>query len=100
MLVHTDERWAEDPFPIWDELRETCPVARTERWGGSWMPTRYDDIAAVAHDSSESLIYPSKNSTLESSGTCNSRMCVASPYPPALLAAGISKRHAAAVWYC
>ena len=27
-----------------------CPVAHTERWGGSWMPTRYDDIVAVAQE--------------------------------------------------
>jgi cytochrome P450 len=47
---HTDPVWAEDPFPIWDDLRVRCPVAHTERYGGAWLPTRHDDIAAVAHD--------------------------------------------------
>lgn len=45
-----DPRYVADPFPIWDELRESCPVAHTERLGGSWLPTRYGDVTAVAHD--------------------------------------------------
>jgi cytochrome P450 len=45
-----DPRYIEDPFPIWDQLRQECPVPHTERWGGSWMPTRYEDVSAVAHD--------------------------------------------------
>ena len=45
-----DPRYVADPFPIWDELRATCPVPHTDRWGGSWMPTRYADVSAVAHD--------------------------------------------------
>lgn len=47
---HTDDVWAADPYPIWDELRQACPVAHTERYGGVWLPTRYDDVAAVAYD--------------------------------------------------
>ena len=45
-----DAGYVEQPFPIWDELRATCPIAHTERWGGSWLPTRYTDVAAIAHD--------------------------------------------------
>ena len=47
---HTDEAWAADPFPIWDELRERCPVAHSDRYGGVWLPTRHEDVAAVAYD--------------------------------------------------
>ncbi|MGZ4710814.1 MAG: cytochrome P450 [Acidimicrobiales bacterium] len=47
---HTDEAWAADPFPIWDELRATCPVAHSDRYGGVWLPTRHDDISAIAYD--------------------------------------------------
>ena len=47
---HTDPEWVADPFPIWDELRETCPVAHTDRYGGTWLPVRNEDIAAVAYD--------------------------------------------------
>ncbi|MEI8404409.1 MAG: cytochrome P450 [Actinomycetes bacterium] len=47
---HTDPVYVADPFPIWDELRETCPVAHTTRYGGAWLPTRYADVSAIAHD--------------------------------------------------
>jgi len=47
---HTDPAWAKDPFPIWDELRGKCPVAHSDRYGGVWLPTRHEDVAAVAYD--------------------------------------------------
>ncbi len=46
---HLDARWRDDPFPIWDELREG-PIARTERFEGAWLPTRYEDVEAIARD--------------------------------------------------
>jgi cytochrome P450 len=45
-----DPEYVANPYPVWDDLREQCPIARSERWGGSWMPTRYADVFAVAHD--------------------------------------------------
>jgi cytochrome P450 len=40
-----------DPFPIWDEIRAgDCPVAHTDRRGGAFLPTTWDDIASVAYD--------------------------------------------------
>lgn len=45
-----DAAYVADPYPLWDELRSHCPIAHTERWGGSWLPTRYEDISAIAHD--------------------------------------------------
>ncbi len=45
-----DRGYVEDPTPVWDELRDKCPIAHTERWGGSWLPTRYEDVVAIAHD--------------------------------------------------
>jgi cytochrome P450 len=57
---HLDPQWAADPYPIQDDLRQRCPVAHTERFGGAWLPTRYDDVAAIAYDtdrfSSRSII--------------------------------------------
>ena len=47
---HTDDGWAADPFPIWDELREKCPVAHSDRYGGVWLPTRHEDVSAIAYD--------------------------------------------------
>jgi cytochrome P450 len=45
-----DDDFVRDPYPIYDELRQSCPVAHTTRRGDTWMPTTYDDVAAVAHD--------------------------------------------------
>jgi cytochrome P450 len=45
-----DPRYLEDPFRIWDELRPTCPIVHTDRRKSSWMPLRYDDVTAIAHD--------------------------------------------------
>ena len=47
---HTDDQWAADPFPIWDDLREKCPVAHSDRYGGVWLPTRHEDVSAIAYD--------------------------------------------------
>ena len=45
-----DPEFVRDPYPIWQELRATHPMPHTERWGGSWMPTRYEDVSQIAHD--------------------------------------------------
>ena len=47
---HRDPRWIEDPYPIWDELRQTCPIARTDRFQGAYFPSRYADVKAIAYD--------------------------------------------------
>ena len=48
---HTDEAYAADPFPIWDEIRASeCPIAHTERYGGAWLPTSHDDVSEIAYD--------------------------------------------------
>jgi cytochrome P450 len=47
---HTDPGWVADPYPIWDRLREQCPVAHSDRYGGVWLPVSHDDVAAVAYD--------------------------------------------------
>ncbi len=41
-----DPAYVKDPVPIWNDLRNRCPIAHTERWGGSWLPTRYEDMQA------------------------------------------------------
>jgi len=47
---HTDPAWVADPYPIWDDLRAGCPVAHSDRYGGTWLPVRHEDVAAVAYD--------------------------------------------------
>jgi len=45
-----DQTYITDPYGIWDELRKSCPIAHTERWGGSWLPTSYADVTEIARD--------------------------------------------------
>jgi cytochrome P450 len=47
---HLEPEWSADPYPIQDDLRQRCPIAHTERFGGGWLPTRYEDVAAIAYD--------------------------------------------------
>ena len=47
---HLEPDWSGDPYPIQDDLRQRCPIAHTERFGGGWLPTRYSDVAAIAYD--------------------------------------------------
>ena len=64
---HHDPRWTTDPFPIWDELRSTCPVAHTDRYNeGVWLPTRYEDITQVAKNTA---VFSSGHSGVTAGGT-------------------------------
>ncbi|MFI6507269.1 cytochrome P450 [Streptosporangium sp. NPDC050855] len=66
---HTEPEWAADPYPIQDDLRQRCPIAHTDRFGGAWLPTRYEDVAAIAYDterfSSRSIIVSNFRPPLE-----------------------------------
>ena len=45
-----DPAWINDPYPIWKQLRQTCPVAHTERYGGAWLPVTHEYVSEVAYD--------------------------------------------------
>ena len=45
---HTHPDYAENAHQIWDDLRAECPVAHSDRFGGVWLPTRHEDISAIA----------------------------------------------------
>ena len=48
---HFDPQWTNNPYPIWDDLRQRCPVATSQRFeDGAYFPTRYDDVHAIAYD--------------------------------------------------
>jgi cytochrome P450 len=47
---HLDPRWRDDPYPIWDELRQKCPIAHTGRFQGAYLPTTYAAVEAIARD--------------------------------------------------
>ena len=66
---HLEPEWSADPYSIQDDLRQRCPIAHTERFGGAWLPTRYEDVAAIAYDterfSSRSIILSNFRSARE-----------------------------------
>ncbi len=43
-----DQEYIENPVPIWADMRAKCPVAHTERLGGSWNPTSFDAVREMA----------------------------------------------------
>jgi cytochrome P450 len=47
---HLDPRWVENPYPIWETLRDECPVAHTQRYRGVYFPSRFEDVRAIAND--------------------------------------------------
>jgi len=48
---HLHPDYNADPYRIWDDIRaSSCPVAHTERFNGVYLPTRHEDISAIAHD--------------------------------------------------
>jgi len=61
---HADPAYNQNAPQIWDQLRGTCPVAHTDRYGGAWLPVTHADVSAVARDtnhfSSEGAVLANK----------------------------------------
>lgn len=47
---HLDPAWVDNPYPIWDELQQKCPIAHTDRYMGVYFVSRHEDVRAVALD--------------------------------------------------
>lgn len=47
---HTNPEYGARAPEIWDDLRERCPIAHSEAFGGTWLPVRHEDVAAIAAD--------------------------------------------------
>lgn len=45
-----DETWGPNAIDIWNWVRESCPVATTERYGRAFMPVTMEAVSQVAHD--------------------------------------------------
>src|SRR5680860_11834 len=64
---HHHPDWVNNPFPTWEDLRKGCPMAHTDRYNeGVWLPTRYEDILAIAHDTTT---FSSAHSGVSTGGT-------------------------------
>lgn len=40
----------DDPYPLFAAMRERCPVARSDQYGGFWALTRYKEVVAANRD--------------------------------------------------
>ena len=40
----------DSPFELYRELRERCPVAHSDAWGGFWALLKHEDVARAASD--------------------------------------------------
>jgi cytochrome P450 len=49
-LNPNDPAYARDPYPTYRDLREKCPVAHSDDFGGFWMLSRYHDIREAARN--------------------------------------------------
>ena len=47
---HYDPTYAADPITEWRDMRAECPIGRSEKFRGMWVPVRHADIEAIARD--------------------------------------------------
>jgi cytochrome P450 len=47
---HTDSTFLKNPYPLFETLREECPIARSTRFDGFWVMSRYAELVAAARD--------------------------------------------------
>jgi cytochrome P450 len=58
---HFAQEYFENPFPLWERMREQEPVARSEVHGGYYIVSRYEDVREAAAD-------PARFSSAQSTG--------------------------------
>jgi cytochrome P450 len=42
--------FSDNPYPVYDQLRQGCPVLHSDLYGGFWLFTRYEDVKNAALD--------------------------------------------------
>jgi cytochrome P450 len=47
---HADPLYNTTSPEIWSDLREKCPVAHSDRYGGTWLPVTHEDVTRIAYD--------------------------------------------------
>ena len=47
---HGDPKYNRHAHAIWAELRDKCPVAHSDRYGGTWLPVTHDYVREIAYD--------------------------------------------------
>lgn len=47
---HADPAYNRRAHEIWGDMRTACPVAHSERYGGTWLPVTHDLVREIAYD--------------------------------------------------
>jgi hypothetical protein len=47
---HADPHYNRNAHEIWSELRGSCPVAHSDRYGGTWLPVTHEHVREIAYD--------------------------------------------------
>jgi cytochrome P450 len=47
---HADPEYNLHAHEIWSEMRGKCPVAHSDRYGGTWLPVSHADVSRIAYD--------------------------------------------------
>ena len=48
---HADPEYNKNIYKIWDDLKASgCPVAHTDRYGGTWLPLTYEMVHEISYD--------------------------------------------------
>lgn len=47
---HYTDEWVHDPYAVYDEMREKCPVAHSDAHDGFWLLSRYADVRKALLD--------------------------------------------------
>jgi cytochrome P450 len=47
---HADPHYNRHAHEIWSELRGSCPVAHSGRYGGTWLPVTHEHVREIAYD--------------------------------------------------
>ncbi|MGV0792807.1 cytochrome P450 [Mycolicibacterium sp. XJ1819] len=64
---HHSSHFREHNYEIYEQLRQRCPVAHSNAWGGFWLLVNYDDIYAAEQDTETFSSAPAKQ--IPSAGT-------------------------------
>ncbi|AIJ21293.1 putative Camphor 5-monooxygenase [Amycolatopsis methanolica 239] len=52
---HADPEFIQNPFPVFRDLHQRCPVARSTKYDGFWVLSKYDDIRAATRNTNTFL---------------------------------------------
>ncbi len=47
---HAEPLYNETAPEVWAELRDSCPIAHTERYNGAWLPVTHEIVSQIAYD--------------------------------------------------